>query len=142
MCNVYADLNSNQISKKIKELFSLLIDVASRNEMFIYRRINGDVLGDWSSAITHYGYDSGSSISADGYHVYQWDLFVLHERYYNDVSGQFGNCSGYRKLRLTHASGTTHYQDYWLQSSKVFYTFYILDITKVYTLKVFPSLFI
>jgi len=102
------------------------MDVASRNEMFIYRRINGNVLGDWGSAITHYGYDSGGSISADGYHVYQWDMFVLHERYYNDVSGQFGNCSGYRELRLTHASGITHYQDYWLQSSKVFYTFYII----------------
>lgn len=75
------------MAKELKNRSLFFIDTASRNEMFIHRRINGDVLGDRSPAITYHGYNPGGPISVDGYHVHQSDLFVLHERYHNDVSG-------------------------------------------------------
>lgn len=79
--------------------------------MFICCCIDGDVLGDRSLTIACHGNDPGSPVSIDGYHVHQRDLPVLYERYHDDVSGQFGDCSSYRELRLAHASSVTHHQD-------------------------------
>lgn len=87
-------------------------EVAPRDEMFIRRRVDGDVLGDRGSTIACHRHDPGGPVSPDGHHVHQRDLPVLHERHHDDVSGQSGDRGGHRELRLAHANGVTHHQDH------------------------------